>query len=172
MKKKRLLTEADVHEANSELIDTVCKNYGKKIEHEDRKAIANMGMIFAIRSYKRGVSAFELHAVSCMQELLRNAEDEQRRVCRVEHPLSLDMHIKHGDSTTRYVETIADINNHASTIIVSDFINQLQRKLRCIVRLYMNDYTTKEIAERMNISVNEVEQLRKDIFRKWIEYDQ
>lgn len=173
MKRKRPLTEEDVYKANSGLIRAVCNNYGKKIEHEDREAIANEGMIYAIRSYKRGVSAFELHAVSCMKELLWNAEDEQRRVCRVEHHLSLDMQLKQGESTTRYVEMIANLNSdHISLIIVSDFINQLERKLRCIALLFMNGYTTKEIAERMHISVDKIEQLRNDIFFKWKEYDQ
>lgn len=50
MKKKSSLTEADVYEANRELVFMMCKNHGKSLEREDRNAIASMGMLGAIRS--------------------------------------------------------------------------------------------------------------------------
>ena len=51
-------------------------------------------MIYAIRTYRRGISSFEPYAVACMQELLWSAEDNQRKACRVGHQLSLDMRVK------------------------------------------------------------------------------
>lgn len=42
------MTEEDVYMANVELVHAVCRNFGKKIKHEDREAIANVGMIYAI----------------------------------------------------------------------------------------------------------------------------
>ncbi len=173
MKKKSSLTEADVYEANRELVFMMCKNHGKSLEHEDRNAIASMGMLGAIRSYKSGLSTFEQHAMSCIRELLWEAESEQRRICRAELPFSLDKQLKNSDGSTKYIDMVAAFNEDStSLIIVSDFIRLLERKLRCIVYLFIGGYTAEEVAQRMNMSLLEVEMKRKELSNKWTEYNQ
>ena len=76
------------------------------------------------------------------------------------------------EGTTTYVEMIANPNNnHISSIITCDFIRHLEKNQQYVAYLYINSFTTEEIAERMNIPVTEVEQLKIVISNKWIEYD-
>lgn len=172
MYNKTLLTEDDVYKANYKLVYGVCKQFGKILEPEDREAFANIGMLYAIRTYRRGVSDFSGYAASCIQDILQLAEEYQRKVKRVEHPLSLNMCIKSSEGSTTYIEIIEHPKQDClSSMIAVDFLNKLEKKLRIIACLYINDFTTEEIAERMHVPITKVEQMRNLLCCKWEEYD-
>lgn len=167
-----LLTEDDVCKANDEFVKEVCRYYGKTLEREEREAIANLGMVYAIRTYQRGVSEFRPYATFCIQEILGVAEENQRKVRRVEHPLSLDMRLKSGKSLTTYVSMIADSKEDSLyTIFYYDFLNRLEKNLQRVANMCIDNYTTAEIAEFMCISVTKVEQLKKVLLDKWTAYE-
>lgn len=172
MKNKRQLTENDVYSVNSELIREVCKKYGKSLEPEDREAIANLGMIYAIRTYRRGVSEFRPYAIDYIRKTLQLAEYDSRSMKRIECQLSLDMHIKSCESSTTYVEMCIHPNsNFISSILTCDFILHLEMKLRYFAILCIGNYSIEEIAEHMNIPISEIEQLKITLQCKWKEYD-
>jgi hypothetical protein len=169
---KKTLTEGDVYKANSKFIREVCQHYGKNLEREEREAIANLGMLNAIRSYRRGASEFWSYAISCIRDILVEEEYIQRKARRIEYPLSLDMRIKSGESSATYIEMFAHPNSDCiSLLITSDFIKHLDKNLQYLACLCIENYSIAEIAERMNIPIVEVERLKTVLCYKWKEYD-
>lgn len=171
MRRIKELTEIDVYNANIGIIKEVCSKHGKILYHEDRKSIASIGMLYAIRTYRRGISEFSQYATICMQEMLLEAENDQRKMKRIEHPISLNMFVRPGDGPATFGDFIQYPNSDCtSSIIIIDFLNNLEDNLSLFARLCIDNYTIEEIAETMHISVTDINRM-KDVLRlKWEEY--
>ena len=172
MTNKRRVTEDDIYIIYNKFIHEICHIYGKCFDFGDRIAIANIGMLHAIRTYKRGISEFESYAFECIMKELHDEEYKSRKLKRSESKLSLDMNIRPYDSYATYLEFFCyESDNFTSDIQISDFIIHLPRKVQHFIILCTQGYSFFEIADLMHLPVSEVKQLKLLLCEKWNQYN-
>ena len=129
----RSISEEDVYKSNKDFIKNFAKRFGLGMEPDEGERIAELGFLFAIRSYKKSASLFYPYAERTMRLFIQQAKKDSNYIKRSESRLSLDQPA-YGDSSNETVGSAFFYHeeNYLNFIVFRDFINTLSENMRCI----------------------------------------
>lgn len=162
------ITEGDVVAYYISLVAQECKSAYKGMELEDRIAEGTFAIVHAIRTYKTHYGSFEEYMLSQVRLFLRQKNKEAWAVKKMESIFSLDAPLFANDvsptwhdflKVTPYDDTIHDVNC---------FIDQLSPIEKQVISLLMDDRDFKKIANKLGISMRQVQHVVKNLQIKYV----
>ena len=168
----RSISEEDVYKSNKDFIKHCAERFGLGMETDERERIAELGFLFAIRSYRKSASLFHPYAEGTMRLFIQQAKKHSNYIKRSESRLSLDQPA-YGESNNETVGSAFFYHeeNYLNSIVFRDFINMLNEDMRSIAVMYIDGYTKNEIMEIRGISKQELEELNRNIISRWENYN-
>lgn len=164
------MTEIDVINAyEKELVDW-CRRFGRGLEWPDRLEIAKVGLLCAVRTYRKGLSAFLPYAEECVYNILKRERIRKNRIDRIESRFSLDISVD-GEDGSAIGQLYYGTGDFVNGVVFCDFMEKLSEDIRSVAWLLVDRFTAEEIMSIRCLSREEFSFYIMQIKYEWEEYN-
>lgn len=163
------ITEADVLRVHEHLVRTIAAQ-ARSLERDEALALARIGLLKAIRTWRAGQGSFQAYAAQRMRQELALFKQCVNRQQRAESTVSLDARIKADRSDATLGDILAIVEADQTVIDVAMFIRALPPEERMFVRLRMRGYDNCEIARLLLMNHTEIEKLHGRVMGQAVTY--
>lgn len=166
------LTENIVLRKNQPRIAAACARYRKKLDSDDCFLIAQMGFLYAMRTWRRGVCAFGPYVEECMRMHIRQGERTRNRLLAAESTLSLDRPVnpREGGDTLGAV-FLSCVGDFVDQVIFWDLMGTLDGLPRRVARMHIARCPSQEIMDELLLTPAELAVLEAEIAVKILRYN-
>ncbi|MDL2219497.1 hypothetical protein LJC04_04055 [Ruminococcaceae bacterium OttesenSCG-928-O06] len=150
---RKRVTEETVIVANTAFVGEMCRRYGRNIEPEDCMAVAQIGLLHAVRIYRTTYADFHRFAEGMIARYL---QEERRTVYaqwRVNSKLSLNQ--RFADSNEDFCTRLRPltVGDCASQVEFRDFLDSLEADVQATAWMLVDRYPLWEICLHRQISM-------------------
>lgn len=166
---KHTVTEEEVILTYREQVKHISLSYKNTLDCEDANMEGLLGLLIAIRGFRKSYTDFPSYMKQCTIRQLDSAKRAHQSECRAESGISLDQ--DYADSTTAYKDLLpARLDASEDSCMLREFIAGLPEALRTVFWRRYFGYSDHEIAVALSISDQELSQKITDLQFAWHNY--
>lgn len=164
------ITEQDVVLYYISHVTRECKSAYKGMELEDRIAEGTIAIVHAIRTYRTHYGSFEDYMLTQVRSILRQKNKEAWTAKKMESIFSIDSPLFPNDASPTMHDFLKEIPYDDTILDVSCFMDQLSLIERKVILLLLEEHNFKKVANKLTISVQQVQQIVENLQTKYKAY--
>ena len=165
------LSEETVVEANRPFIQDLCGRYGRRLDPEEREAIALEAFFYAMRTYWPARGAFHPYAEAVVRRaLLAERRHLDERIAH-ESPVSLDRPFFAEDPVPALDRLVRQSGRFENRVLFHDFMDSLPEEFRRTAWMLVDRCTREEIGRRLHLSDLDMDWQYNNLRERWLQYD-